>query len=184
MDTSAVLAVAIGAGATALAAAVVVLLQQWRASKGSTSLSIKPDLVLGDLKDFDISSIDFMELRTWNKSNPLEPASIGETIELSSKPRQEWVDQEGLDEAFTWVASAGKYGPACSLVSFESDNNVPGLQLKVVRDSYAHYVAVREYLQNEREMARIRSYVRQHSVEEVIAHSPLSVIAINVTVMA
>ncbi len=186
MDVISVLALALGAGATALVAALAVLLQVLRSRRhsvarvGSSAIS---DITSEELKSFEISSIDFMELMTWNKSRPLPPSSILESVEVIDKPLQEWVDQAGLDRLVARVEAARRYSPACSLVSFESDN-VPTLRFNVIRDSYAHYVAIREYLKDESRMAQVRAYARMHSIEQLIAHSPLSVIALNATIIA
>lgn len=187
MSVAPILAVAIGAGVTASIAALAVLSSRWNAQRKITDARDKAlilDLSPSDLSDFDPASIDFMELMTWNRSNPLQASSIGETIEVSNKPEQDWVDQAQLNALVTRVQTARNYGRACSLVSFEADAfPIPTLQFKVIHDSYAHYVAIREYLQDEDRMAQVRAYVREHSAETVIAHSPLSVIAINVTIM-
>lgn len=188
MSIAPILAVGIGAGVTASIAALAVLSSKWKAQREITDAERKPmiiDLSPSDLSDFDPASIDFVELMTWNRSNPLQASSIGETTEVSNKPEQDWVDQAQLSVLVAREQTAKNYGQACSLVSFEADvSPIPTLRFNVIRDSYANYVAIREYLQDTERMDQVRAYVRRQSAETVIAHSPLSVIAINVTIMA
>jgi hypothetical protein len=179
------LAVTIGSGITAAAAALQILLRQRKEKRQAAArAAVEADMVPSDLPPFDVSSIDFIELLTWNASRQLSPLRF-ETVQISKKPPQEWVDQLALEQVLERVKSRREYGAACSLASFSSNDPLSlSLELKVVRDSYAHYVAIREYLRDEQRMAQVRAYAQEHPVEQLIAHSPLSVIAVNVTVLA
>ena len=133
-----------------------------------------------------LDSLGFFTLNSWSPYRQLERSNVDVTLS-SEDWNQTWVPQELLDEALVSILDTG--GPSSSLRSLKVDhresNQGMKLSLSYAKSEYKDFIAVGKLFESDADRtARLMQRLHSDNAADMVAGSPRSVTAMNVTVLS